>query len=139
MNEKRERWLNPLEWIKLLAAQIDAPDNFADVPAESRGLIRQSALMAVAAKDTQLKKSTLTNLYNQRPTWLKLAQEQLDRAVLAAYAAVDPAGHWQEDWASVWVGSGARQKLPANHPLFAERARVDPLVLGNLPRMNQVR
>ncbi len=32
-----------------------------------------------------LKKRTLTNLYNQRPAWLKLAHEKLDAAVFAAY------------------------------------------------------
>ena len=32
-----------------------------------------------------LKKRTLTNLYNERPTWLKLAHETLDKAVLGAY------------------------------------------------------
>jgi hypothetical protein len=37
---------------------------------------------AEAAKDARLKKRTLTNLYNERPTWLKLAHEQLDRTVL---------------------------------------------------------
>ena len=42
------------------------------------------------------RKRTLTNLYNERPTWLKLAHQQLDRAVLAAYAAVDPAGRADE-------------------------------------------
>jgi len=63
----------------------------------------------------------------------------LDRAVLVAYAAVDPEGQWSEDWAAVWVDSGAGQKLPADHPLAAERARVDQLVLGNLLRMNKER
>jgi hypothetical protein len=33
----------------------------------------------------QLKKRTLTNLYNERPTWLDLAHRQLDAAVFAAY------------------------------------------------------
>jgi hypothetical protein len=33
----------------------------------------------------QLKKRTLTNLYNERPTWLALAHEKLDAAVAAAY------------------------------------------------------
>ena len=28
---------------------------------------------------------TLTNLYNQRPTWLDLAHQKLDQAVFAAY------------------------------------------------------
>ncbi len=33
----------------------------------------------------QLSKRTLTNLYNQRPTWLDLAHRKLDEAVYAAY------------------------------------------------------
>ena len=33
----------------------------------------------------QLAKRTLTNLYNQRPTWLDLAHRQLDEAVFTAY------------------------------------------------------
>ena len=34
-------------------------------------------------------KRTLTNLYNQRPTWLAMAHEQLDVAVAAAYGWTD--------------------------------------------------
>src|SRR5207244_12390245 len=120
-----ERWLTPPEWIEPIAQAIDAADKFADVPAEARPLIRQSAIMAAAAKDSRLKKRTLTNLYNERPTWLKLAHEQLDRAVLAAYAATDPAGGWDEAWADVWVDTGAGQPLPAEHPLSTTRAEVD--------------
>ncbi len=37
------------------------------------------------ADEKELKKRTLTNLYNQRPTWLDLAHQKLDRAVLDAY------------------------------------------------------
>jgi len=107
LNEQRERWLNPPEWIEPIAAAVDAEDSFAEVPADARPLIRQSAIMARAAKDPNLKKRTLTNLYNQRPTWLKLAHEQLDRSVLAAYALVDPQGGWSEDWAAVWIDTGA--------------------------------
>jgi hypothetical protein len=36
-----------------------------------------------AAKE--LKKRTLTNLYNLRPAWLELAHRKLDHAVFAAY------------------------------------------------------
>ncbi|MCL4296182.1 MAG: N-6 DNA methylase [Anaerolineae bacterium] len=37
------------------------------------------------ASEEVLKKRTLTNLYNQRPTWLDLAHQKLDRAVFDAY------------------------------------------------------
>lgn len=139
LDEKRQRWLNPPEWIEPLAAEIDADDDFADVPADARALIRESAIMAAAAKHPQLKKRTLTNLYNQRPTWLALAHAELDRAVLAAYAAVDPEGDWQEDWAEVWQETGAGQVLPPNHPLAERRKEVDERLLANLLRMNLVR
>ena len=33
----------------------------------------------------RLKKRTLTNLYNERPTWLDLTHRKLDDAVFAAY------------------------------------------------------
>ncbi len=109
------------------------------MPADARPLIRQSAIMARAAADPNLKKRTLTNLYNQRPTWLKLAHEQLDRAVLAAYALTDPQGHWSEDWAKVWLDTGAGQPLPAGHDLAAARADIEQKVLANLLRLNLAR
>ena len=133
---QRERWLNPPEWIEPIARAVDAEDDFADVPEEARGLIRHSAIMARAAKDPKLKKRTLTNLYNERPTWLNLAHEQLDRAVLAAYAATDPDGEWSEDWANVWTDTGAGFPLPKDHPLSARRKETDQRVLTNLLRLN---
>lgn len=38
-----------------------------------------------AASEKELKKRTLTNLYNLRPAWLANAHKQLDDAVLVAY------------------------------------------------------
>lgn len=38
-----------------------------------------------AATAAMLKKRTLTNLYNERPTWLANAHRALDAAVFAAY------------------------------------------------------
>ena len=35
--------------------------------------------------EAELKKRTLTNLYNTRPTWLANAHARLDAAVFAAY------------------------------------------------------
>ena len=92
--------------------------------------------MAAAAQDARLKKRTLTNLYNERPTWLRLAHEQLDRVVLAAYAATDPEGGWSEDWAELWTETGAGQPLPDNHPLAARRRETDERVLRNLLGLN---
>jgi hypothetical protein len=139
LDAQRERWLNPPEWIEPIANRIDAADDFADVPAAARPLIRQSAIMAAAAADPKLKKRTLTNLYNERPTWLRLAHERLDRAVLSAYAATDPKGGWDPEWAKVWVDTGAGQPMPKDHPLTDQRAAIEETVLGNLLRLNHAR
>ncbi len=136
LNEQRERWLNPSEWLEAIAKAVDNEDDFADVPEEARALIRHSAIMARAAKDAKLKKRTLTNLYNERPTWLRLLHEQLDRAALAAYAATDPDGEWSEDWAKVWTDTGAGQPLPDDHELADLRKETDQRVLANLLRLN---
>ncbi len=139
LNEQRERWLNPPEWIDLITQYVDNKHDFSDVPEEARDLIRQSAIMAEAARDPRLKKRTLTNLYNERPTWLRLAHEKVDRAVLAAYATVDPGGDWSEDWAEVWAETGAGQPLPDDHPLIERRKETDQRVLANLLRLNLAR
>ena len=46
---------------------------------------RDAWLNPQGASETDLKKRTLTNLYNQRPTWLDMAHKRLDDAVLDAY------------------------------------------------------
>ena len=143
LNEQRERWLNPPEWVQPIADLIDATDDFGDVARvsgeEARRLIRQSAIDAACAKDPKLKKRTLTNLYNERPTWLKLAHKALDEAVIAAYHAIDPEGDWDPAWATVFEETGAGQPLPEEHELIERREEVEQLILGNLLRMNQQR
>ena len=52
--------------------------------------LRRNWLDPEGATEAELKKRTLTNLYNQRPTWLANAHARLDRAVFAAYG-------WPED------------------------------------------
>jgi hypothetical protein len=42
-------------------------------------------LNPVGMTEADLKKRTLTNLYNQRPTWPDLAHKKLDAAVFDAY------------------------------------------------------
>ena len=65
------RRLNPPKWVK----RVDEP--VADYP--KRPVPRDET----AAKE--LKKRTLTNLYNARPQWLADAHAALDAAVAAAY------------------------------------------------------
>jgi len=47
--------------------------------------LRGNWLNPEGASETELKKRTLTNLYNASPTWLENAHKQLDEAVFAAY------------------------------------------------------
>jgi len=54
--------------------------------AKGIGTIRYPRIVpADDAAAKKLAKRTLTNLYNERPTWLDLAHTQLDKAVFAAY------------------------------------------------------
>lgn len=71
LNELREAWLNPSDLVERVPEIVDGyPDRI--VPRDD-----QSA--------KELKKRTLTNLYNVRPAWLNHAHQALDEAVAAAY------------------------------------------------------
>ena len=52
--------------------------------------LRENWLNPPDAAEAELKKRTLTNLYNARPAWLQHAHAALDRAVWAAYGWDDP-------------------------------------------------
>jgi hypothetical protein len=52
--------------------------------------LRRAWLDPVGASEADMKMRTLTNLYNQRPTWLQNAHAALDRAVWAAHGWDDP-------------------------------------------------
>ena len=71
LNEKREAWLNPPEWVERV------PEVVAGYPD------RIVAKNEDAAKE--LKNRTLTKLYNERPAWLDHLHKRLDAAVAAAY------------------------------------------------------
>lgn len=71
LNELRENWLNP-------------PDLVTRTPEVVTGFPDRILPAGVAAK-AELKKRTLTNLYNARPAWLSNAHAELDAAVAAAY------------------------------------------------------
>ena len=69
--ELRDRWLNPPEWVEW----VDEP-----VPGYPKRLVPRDD---AAAKE--LKKRTLTNLYNARPQWLADAHAAVDASVADAY------------------------------------------------------
>ena len=71
INELREAWLNPPDLV------VRVPEVVPGYP--DRILPRDEE----CAKE--LKKRTLTNLYNQRPAWLDNIHRELDAAVAAAY------------------------------------------------------
>lgn len=54
--------------------------------------LRRNWLDPQSATEAELKKRTLTNLYNARPTWLANAHARLDRAVFAAYGWLEGIG-----------------------------------------------
>ena len=77
LNELRENWLNPADLVERVPEVVEGyPD---------RILPKDEA----AAKE--LKKRTLTNLYNARPAWLDHIHKALDEAVAEAYG-------WGDDW-----------------------------------------
>ncbi len=74
LNELRENWLNPPEWVERVPEVVPGyPDR----------------IVAKPGHEAELKKRTLTNLYNARPAWLDNAHQALDAAVAAAYGWPD--------------------------------------------------
>lgn len=74
LNTLRENWLNPPEWVDRVPEIVPGyPDRLIPKPAHA----------------AELKKRTLTNLYNARPAWLDHAHQALDVAVAAAYGWAD--------------------------------------------------
>jgi type II restriction/modification system DNA methylase subunit YeeA len=71
LNDLRENWLNPRELVERVPEVVQGyPDR----------LVSASEAAAI-----ELKRRTLTNLYNANPVWLQHAHRELDEAVAAAY------------------------------------------------------
>lgn len=71
LDELRRNWLNPPDLIKIEPEVVPGyPDRI---------------LPRSPAAEAELKKRTLTSLYNERPAWLDNAHRELDAAVAAAY------------------------------------------------------
>ncbi|MBP9153551.1 MAG: class I SAM-dependent DNA methyltransferase [Xanthomonadales bacterium] len=68
--DARDRWVNPPEWTDRV------PEVVAGFP---------DRIVAKPGREADLKKRTLTKLYNERPAWLSNLHQALDEAVAAAY------------------------------------------------------
>jgi type II restriction/modification system DNA methylase subunit YeeA len=77
LNKLRDNWLNPTEWV-----------DWVRTPEEEKAGY-PVRLVAKPGHEADLKKRTLTNLYNQRPAWLDNAHKTLDAAVAKAYGWTD--------------------------------------------------
>ena len=96
LDRLRNNWLNPPEWTQTetltFPGSADGPwaRYVHDPNTRGVGTVRYPRIVP---KDDEcakeLKKRTLTNLYNQRPAWLDLAHKKLDAAVFAAYGWLD--------------------------------------------------
>jgi type II restriction/modification system DNA methylase subunit YeeA len=73
----RNNWLNPPEWTDWVITPEEEKANYPKRPIPKPGF------------EADLKKRTLTNLYNQRPAWLDMAHKTLDKAVATAYGWTD--------------------------------------------------
>lgn len=92
MDQLRNAWLNPPEWTREEVLEFPGSVNgpwaryVHDPNKRGIGTVRYPRLVP---KDQDcaplLAKRTLTNLYNERPTWLELVHRKLDEAVFAAY------------------------------------------------------
>lgn len=92
LDDLRTRWLDPPEWTR--EEILEFPGSMAgpwaryvhDPDERGIGTVRYPRLVPKDEEAVEkLKVRTLTNLYNQRPTWLDLAHRKLDEAVFAAY------------------------------------------------------
>jgi SAM-dependent methyltransferase len=87
LDRLRSNWLNPPEWTRTETLTFPGSADGPWARYVTDGVVHYPRLVPKdedAARE--LKKRTLTNLYNQRPAWLDLAHRRLDEAVLSAYA-----------------------------------------------------
>jgi len=73
LNQLRENWLNPPDWADWVRTPEEEKAGYPASPVAKPG------------HEDDLKKRTLTNLYNARPAWLDNAHKALDAAVAKAY------------------------------------------------------
>lgn len=110
LDQHRENWLNPAKYVDWAHTPEEEEAGFPKRPVAKPGC------------EAELKKLTLTNLYNQRPNWLKNDHEALDKAVAAAYG-------WN-DYSPAWTDEDILGRLLA---LNLERAKAQTAKSGDNP------
>jgi hypothetical protein len=85
LDQLRSAWLNPPEWADWVQTDEEREAGFPPRAVPKPG------------KDAELKKRTLTNLYNAPPAWLKQAHERINGAVAAAYGWADYSAAMTDD------------------------------------------
>jgi hypothetical protein len=92
LDSLRTNWLNPTEWVReeVLTFRGSVTGPWAryvhDTDARGIGMVRFPRQVPKYEECAgKLAKRTLTNLYNDRPTWLENAHRELDEAVFAGY------------------------------------------------------
>ncbi len=85
LDQMRNTWLNPPEWVEWVITPEEEKAGFPKRPVAKPGFA------------AEVKKRTLTNLYNARPAWLDLAHKALDAAVAAAYGWEDYSPEMPDD------------------------------------------
>lgn len=85
LNELRDNWLNPPDWVDWNITPEEQKAGFPERPAAKPGC------------EAELKNRTLTKLYNARPAWLEIAHKALDKTVAHAYGWDDYAPEMPDD------------------------------------------
>jgi methylase of polypeptide subunit release factors len=101
----RDHYLSPPEWTDWIITPEEQAAGFPKRPVAKPG------------HEADLKKRTLTNLYNARPAWLALAHETLDKAVAAANG-------WSDYTPAMEDGEILRRLLELNFARGAAKAVV---------------
>jgi hypothetical protein len=83
--QTRDNWLNPPEWVEWVQSPEEAAAGFP------------KRAVAKPGHEAELKKKTLTNLYNACPAWLTMAHDDIDKAVAAAYGWADSTADMPDD------------------------------------------
>jgi hypothetical protein len=115
LNEMRDRWLNPPEWVRHQTQRFGASAggvwkaHLCQGAGTNTEAEYQNLVPIDATAEKRLGTRTLTALYNEMPQWLRDAHGCLDRAVAQAYVTATD----NSEWANATAGEAALDLLLA--------------------------